>query len=175
MPHDPLDAAAIDELVARYRIGDDGALEQILDALQPELKVLIDRRRLQEADRDDAAQQAVLVLIRCIGGYDPALGTFQAYACSTVARMLRGFGRSLPGLESAKEPTYEMGDECLGSVEVESLLSVAPEAEIVRLYFGIGRPIHSVNQIAAVVSRSPAAVQAAIAESLRWMRARAGV
>jgi hypothetical protein len=164
----------IEELVARYRLGDDKALEQILDELSADLAGLVARQRLQAADRDDAGQEAVMAVIRCLGSFDPSRASFRAYAFGTVAKMLRGFKPATGAtLDSIPEPSYTHGDLC--GVDAESLLQNAPEPEVVRLYFGIGRAAHSINQIAAIVGRSPAAVQAALTESLKWMRARAGV
>lgn len=163
----------IEDLVARYRHGEDKALEQILDELRTDLAGLVASKHLQSADRDDAGQEAVMAVIRCLGSYDPGRGGFRPYAFGTVAKMLRGFKPATwATLDSIPEPTYT--NELCG-VDAESLLQLAPESEIVRLYFGIGREAHSVNQIAAIVGRSPAAVRMALGESLKWMRARAGV
>lgn len=159
-------------LVARSQAGERDVLVEILDILQEDLRTIIERRRLQEADREDAGQQAVVLVMHCVRSYDASMGSFRAYACSSVRHMLRGFWRPRwLELDQIPEPVVESCEaEALCRAEVEERLARSPHADVVRLYFGIGCEPMTLNQIGAMVGRSPETVRRSLAEALEAMR-----
>lgn len=157
-----------DAIVRQAGRGEQAAIVGVLDALHGELAALIRQARISSSDHDDAAQDAVMIVMACCQSYDRNLGTFRAYVCVSVRKMLLKF-RRLPFATSDCLPDvpYESNDSALTA---EDALAVAPHADIVRDYFGIGRQERSVNQIAASRRLAPKTVRAAITESLQVMR-----
>lgn len=157
-----------DALVRQAGRGEQDAIARVLDILHGDLAVLIRQAHINTSDRDDASQDAVLVVMACAQSFDPQLGTFRAYVHVSVRKMLRKFHHLGPILLAAvPDLPYEARDVELEAVDV---IGTATHPEIVRDYFGIGRPELSVNQIAARRRMAPRRVQAALTESLQVMR-----
>jgi DNA-directed RNA polymerase specialized sigma24 family protein len=163
----------LDSVIAAAGQGDRDAMGHVLDALRPELVVLIRQAQVPISDRDDAAQEAVLVVMACTSAYDSSLGSFRGYVCASVRKMLRRF-RGTPAHDYflIDEPLYEPNE---AHVRAEEMLQGAPYEDIVREYYGIGCDERTQNQIAAARGIAPKKVRAALQESLASMRSVGGV
>lgn len=159
----------VEACAAEAKAGGGDAVSRLLDLLRPELAEAIRQARLRPHDAEDGAQEAVVIVLRCLPSHDPALGTFMAYVLSSVRKMLRGIRRTFT-CEAAMfgaESVYDWDDSLVVAAD---LIDEAPHAEIVRAFFGIDGPERSLNQIAAVTGRSPREVRAALMEALGAMR-----
>lgn len=164
-----------DQLVARIRSGDDGAIDELVAALYPEILRYCIWHAPNRALGEDAAQETFLKLIRCLGRYE-CRGKFRAFLYRIAANSCADLRRQrwmtdAPYEALGREPQY--AEAGFGQVEDEMALiqriRCLPEdlREIVILRFGQELTL---REIAQVVDAPLRTVQSRLRAALKRIR-----
>jgi len=101
-------------LLLRYRDGDLGAREELIQDFMPLARRLAGRYRNSGESRDDLDQVAYLGLLKAIDRYDPGLGPFVRYAVPNVLgelkRHFRDKGWTMRVSRSLQERSLKVGE-----------------------------------------------------------------
>lgn len=157
-------------LVMKAKDGDTAALVVLLERMRGMVASLVRQARVHVNDRDDCCQEGCLVVMRCVGGFDPAMGSFRGYAFASLRKMIRQFQRATGRQILTPLPDDLTWEPTQAELSAAELLMKAKYPDVVKAFFGVGRPERNLNQIATELQCSPATVKAMLMESLQAMR-----
>ena len=80
---------AHERLLRRYRSGDLGARDELVESMQPVVRGLASRYRNTTEPLEDLEQVANLGLLKAVDRFDPDLGPFMRYAVPTILGELK--------------------------------------------------------------------------------------
>lgn len=154
------------------------SLTRLIDVYKPSMLKVIHWLAIEQQDRSDACQEAVLALMSAVREFDPNKGEFHKFAMTCVANRLIECGRGWHRTQhkvgyNINYFEYEPTEPAVLDLH-EALEKAKPELrQLVLEHYGVGGPSLNLVQLSARHGLSEAKVKKSLQEAFKQMRGEA--